>query len=119
MLLKNVAGTETHPWIANCGLMIIPIDDGSICSGDTVLLTAMAVGRKLLVTKPSTLAEMYISDGENAVLTHKDPAQFREKINALLYTKEYENLGLRARTSFLDRFSRMGMERQIATQIMH
>lgn len=116
-LLKNVAGAESYPWIANCGLMIIPIDDGSICSGDTVLLTAMAVERKLLVTKPSTLAEMYIADGENAVLTEKNEAQLKEKVNALLFSDEFNNLGQGARKSFLARFSRVSMGRKVAEYI--
>lgn len=117
VLLKNVAGEESYPWIANCALMIIPIDDGSVCSGDTVLLTAMAVERKLLVTKPSTLAEMYILDGENAVLTEKDEAQFRVKVNSLLFSDEYENLGCRARKSFLNHFSRESMGKMVAESI--
>ncbi len=104
-IVKNVAGDESYPWIANCGLMVIPIDDGSICSGDTVLLTAMSLKRRILVTKPSTLAEMYIEDGQNAVLVEKDILSFRNIVNNLLQDEETKKMGEQARVSFLKAFT--------------
>lgn len=116
-ILRNVAGEESYPWIANCGLMVLPIDDPTVCSGDTVLLTAMAAKRKLLVTAPSTLAEMYIVDGENALLTPKEPEQFRRIVEKALHEKSYENLGEGARESFLRNFSRSSMGKSISEKI--
>ena len=112
-ILKNVAGEESYPWIANCSLMVIPIDDGSICSGDTVLLTAMSVKRRILVTKPSTLAEMYIQDGQNAVLVEKNISIFRDTVNKLLRDEASVQLGEQARTSFLNSFTIDSMGRRI------
>lgn len=112
-IITNIAGEESYPWIVNCGLMIIPIQDGDICSGDTVLLNAMACKRKILVTKPSTLAEMYIINGENAVLTEKDEEKFEKNINEMLYTDKYKNLGEKARNSFLEKYSRNSMGQKI------
>lgn len=112
-ILTNVAGEESHPWIVHCGLMVIPIDDGSICSGDTVLLNAMSLERKIVVTSPSTLAEMYIHDGRNAVLTKKNEEEFRRKVKEVLYLKKYEDLGRQARESFLESYTLRSMGRKV------
>lgn len=112
-ILRNVAGAESEPWIANCDLMIVPIDDGSICSGDTVLLTAMSLKRKIIVTEPSTLAEMYVVNGENALLTPKDKKVFKKIVQEILEQPQYRNLGESARESFLKDYSRAGMGKKI------
>lgn len=117
VIIRNVAGEESYPWVANCGLMVIPIDDGSICSGDTVLLTAMAVKRKIVVTVPSTLAEMYVIDGENALLTPKNKTVFREVVMDALYSDKNKDLGERARESFLQSFSRQSMGKKISERL--
>ena len=112
-ILTNVAGAASHPWIANCALMIIPIDDGSICSGDTVLLTAMSLKRRIVVTVPSTLAEMYVQDQVDALLTPKDETQFQQVIQSAL-SGQYPGIGEQARLSFLAKFSRRSMGEQVS-----
>ena len=104
-LLTNVSGADAEPWMANCGLMIIPIADGSICSGDTVLLTAMSLARKLVVTVPSTLAEMYIMDGINALLTPKEVEVFRATIEKALHDDTANHLGKQAREIYLQKYT--------------
>lgn len=113
-VLTDVVGDASHAWIAHCGVMILPIKQPGICSGDTVLLTAMAAARKVMVTQPSTLAEMYVIDGVNAVLTDKDADRFRTTFRNLLVSDEYADLGTRAREIFLQRFSRYRMGESIA-----
>lgn len=117
IILNNINGDESYPWIMNCALMVIPIDDGSICSGDTVLLTAMASERKILVTIPSTLAEMYIKDGDNAVLIEKDQNLFRKKVAELLFSDKYKGIGTNARKYFCKNYSRENMGIQIKNRI--
>lgn len=112
-LLTNVAGEESDPWIANCGLMVIPIDDGSICSGDTVLLTAMSLQRKIIVTIPSTLAEMYIEDGVDAAVSPKDANIFRSTVGKVLFDEAYNQIGIRARQHYLNNFSLQSMGAKI------
>lgn len=115
--LDNVAGEDSHPWIANCSLMIVPIADGSICSGDTVLLTAMSLEKKILVSSPSTLAEMYIVDGQNAVLYEKNEIALQSAVRDVLYGAQYRELGERARESFLKDYSRQSMGEKVSTAI--
>lgn len=113
-ILRNVAGEDSYPWIANCGLMVIPIADGMICSGDTVLLTAMSLERKIIVTTPSTLAEMYVQDRKNAVLAPKDEQKFSETVKAVLTEAVCSDLGIQARRHFLQNFTREKMGAQFA-----
>lgn len=109
--LTNVVGEDSYNWIAHCGLMIIPIDDGNVCSGDTVLLTAMSQGRKIIVTAPSNLAQMYVTDKVNALLTKKNNEEFKNTVLTAL--NQFENMGNMARQTFLENFSRSSMGSKI------
>ena len=117
-IIKNVAGEESYPWIANCALAIIPIDDGSICSGDTVLLTSLAMKKKILITMPSTLSEMYIVSGENGISSFKDKAVFEAFAKDLLFTDKYDYLQEAARKCYLNNYSRESMGKKVRTFIL-
>lgn len=116
-ILRDVVGEASYPWIASCGVMIVPIDDETICSGDTVLLTAMSAKRRIVVTAPSTLAEMYVKDKKNALLAPKTEKEFCDVVRAALDSEVYRDLGDQARESFLTCFSRESMGLRI-TQAM-
>ena len=112
-IIKNVAGNESYPWIANCEAMIIPIDDGTICSGDTVLLTAMMLKKKVIVTTPSTLAEMYVANNKTAYCINKDKEELEEVINKI--RNSIDNIvGENARNCFLENYSRKQLGMNIA-----
>ena len=108
-IIKDVAGEQSYPWIAHCKAMIIPIDDGRICSGDTVLLTSMAMRKKVLVTGLSTLAEMYVVHEENGLVCEKDEVMFRTYISDMLFTDRYDGLEEASRESYLQNYSRASM----------
>lgn len=112
-VFNNIAGEESNKWISNCGLLVLPIDDGAICSGDTVLLTAMSLQRKIIVTVPSTLSEMYVQNNINAVLVEKDEREFAETVKRVLYSKIYSDLGKKARESYLKSYTIGAMGRAI------
>lgn len=113
-ILRNVDVEESKSWIANCAVMLIPIDDGTICSGDTVLLTSMSAGRKIIVSAPSTLSEMYVIDGQNALLAPKEETVFVEKVKEVLYSETYSKLGEQARICFLHQYSRKSLGEKFA-----
>lgn len=116
-IYRDIAGEDSYPWIANCGLMVIPIDDGNLCSGDTVLLSAMATQRKILVTVPSTLAEMYVENGETALLSPKEPDVFQKVVSEALYNSRYAAIGEQARAEFKKKYSRKKMGQRLANMI--
>lgn len=108
-IIRNIAGKDSYPWIAHCDAMIIPIDDGTICSGDTVLLTSLAMKKKVLITRPSTLAEMYIAHGENGLCTQKVKSDFEAIVKDIIFSDQYNYLQESARESYLANYSRMSM----------
>ena len=86
-ILNNVWGNMTHSYIYNCKAMIIPIADGRIASGDTVLLMAMSFSKPIIITKPSCLADDYVVDGYNGLVIEKDPLQLQQAVQQL-FTQE-------------------------------
>lgn len=107
---NNISGDAQFPYIANCKVMIIPIKDGEICSGDTVLLKAMSYKKPVMVSIPSTLGEMYIDDGINGLLCEKDVFSFANKLSGLLSSEAEQNrLSGNARRKYLEQYSRLSM----------
>ena len=110
--------TLDFPYIANCKLMILPIKDGNICSGDTVLLKAMSYYKPVVVTKPSTLSEMYIKDKENGFCLPKDADVFAKEIsNILKDTVNTEKVAQKARKCFENEYSRFNMGKRIGDKM--
>ena len=115
---NDIKYDESFAWFNCCDLCITPIADGYICSGDTVLLTGMMFAKPVVVTTPSTLAEMYVKDGVNGICITKNPAEAAVKIAALLDDKQQmKRLGMSARESFLADFSRRSMDVSLCEQI--
>ncbi len=115
-ILRDVCGDDSYPWIANCECMIIPIDDGSICSGDTVLLTAMSLKKKVIVTTPSTLAEMYVENNKTAFCINKTKEELEEAMNKIISSSD-NSIGENARSCFLENYSRKQLGINVAKAI--
>lgn len=115
-LITNVAGEDSYPWLANSKLMIIPIQDEKICSGDTVLLRGFSYEKTIVVTKPSALSETYIKDGVNGYSVNKNKEDFCALINSLL-NKELNDTGPEARKIYLNKYTREAMGQYIANFI--
>ena len=81
--LDRVWGEASREYIRNCRMMILPILDGTVASGDTVLLTAMSFGKPVIVTRPSCLASDYVLDGETGLSVPKDKAEMLQAIRRL------------------------------------
>lgn len=110
-IFNNITGNAQYKYIASCKYLVLPIKDESICSGDTVLLTAMSNKKTVIVNGPSTLTEMYVKDGENAIIVSKKKGELAEKMNYLL--KNNIEIGESARKSYLENYSRGAMGRNI------
>ena len=120
IIRKDIGSEQQYKYIANCKLMIIPIKNEKICSGDTVLLTAMSFKKVVVVTAPSTLAEMYIIDNKNGILVEKNKKIFIEKIENLVKNEsKMQNIAENARQSYKRNFSRLNMGRKIGDKILN
>ena len=114
ILLNNIVGEEQYPFFINCKTVIIPIDKGNTCSGDTVLLTAMSYYKPIIITNPSTLAEMYIKDGVNGFCLEKIKDMFSKKVTDILQDKKMlKEIGNNARKDFEENYSRYNMGKKI------
>lgn len=113
---RTIAGEMQYPWIVNCKALIIPVDDGRICSGDTVLLKGLSLKKIVLVTEPSTLAEMYIKNGENGLTVKKEVDCLHNAVNDIVSGK-YDYIEENARCSFLNHYSRYSLGASIADAI--
>lgn len=70
----------------------------------------MMFAKPVVVTTPSTLAEMYVTDNENGMCVPKDIKEAARKISNLLENKaEILRLGNVARKSFVSNYSRYSM----------
>lgn len=115
---NDIKYDESFAWFNNSNLCITSIADGNICSGDTVLLTGMMFAKPVVVTTPSTLAEMYVKDGINGIHISKVAEDAANKIAALLGDKEHMlSIGKSARASFLSNYSRRSMGVSLCSQI--
>ena len=118
ILRRDIVGETQFPYIVNCKAMIIPIKDENLCSGDTVLLKAMSYYKPVIVTKPSTLTEMYIEDGINGFAFEKDIKKFVD--NFLKIAKDEEKLkkvAKSARKCFEENYSRKEMAKKIGNRL--
>lgn len=116
--LDNVKGEESFPYIAACLMSVVPIDNGVLCSGDTVLLNSMMMKKPVAVTTPSTLAEMYVEDQANGILLTKDTEKAAQSIAKVLNDKAlYSQLSESARNSYLLKFSRESLGKNLIVEL--
>ncbi len=105
-ILNSVWGDQTHKYIYNCKCMVIPIADGRIASGDTVLLMAMSFGKPIIITKPSCLADDYVTDGYNGLVIDKESNQLQEAVERIFRDEAlYKQLSENGRKHYLDNHS--------------
>ena len=114
--LDSITMEKSYPYISNCNILYLPIDDSNICSGDTVLINGMMMGKPIIVTAPSTLSEMYVTDGVDGVYMSKDTDETARKI-ATLNDLQLKKLGNKARETYVERFSRQRMGYQMAYKL--
>ena len=118
IIRNDITGDKQFPYIINCKLMIIPLKNSNICSGDTVLLKAMSYSKPVVITKPSTLAEMYIENNENGISLEKNVEEFYTNIlKLLLDNRKMESIGKNARKKYLEKYSRYAMGKNIGREI--
>lgn len=111
-IINNISGDKQFPYIMGCKALIIPIKQGNVCSGDTVLLTAMSFKKNVIVTDNSTLSELYVINNNNGYIVDKNNSNLKEIIDNIISNKI--DLGEKARKSYLDNYSRIKMGNNIS-----
>lgn len=116
IIKNNVNADNQYPWIINSKCLVIPLEDEKICSGDTVLLTAMSFKKIVIVTIPSALSDMYIIDKYNGINVEKTTVALSRLIKQI-NDNEYKKIGNQARSSFLNKYTRFKLGENIGTFI--
>jgi len=114
-LLDNLHGTETHRFIKRCKVMIIPILDGSVVSGETVLLKTMCFSKPIIITQPSCLADDYVRNYSTGIIISKNQKELKESINRLFTDKSlFRTLSVNARNEYELNYSIFKFAKEIA-----
>lgn len=116
---NDVNGVEALKLLAGCFCSVLPIENPSLSSGETVLLQSMCLGKPLLVTAPSGLATDYIDPGSNGYAIDKgasgELAQVLSDLNADNF--KYETISRNTRTAYLDNYSLFAHGRYVGKEI--
>ena len=105
-IYNNVWKVAAYEFIRNCKFMIIPILDGQIVAGETVLLQTMSFSKPIIITKPSCLADDYVTDGKTGLVIPKEKEALLETVKRL-YEDEvlYAEISQNCRKLYEDKHS--------------
>ncbi|MBP3634674.1 MAG: glycosyltransferase family 4 protein [Oscillospiraceae bacterium] len=88
-IYNNVWKNESYEFVRGCKMMIIPILDGDIVAGETVLLQAMSFSKPIIITKPSCLADDYVEDGKTGLVVPKEKDALVQAVERLYRDEEF------------------------------
>lgn len=118
-IYNRVWGDESFEFIKNCRFMVIPIQDGKIGSGETVLLQTMSFSKPIIITKPSCLADDYVLDEETGLIVSKDKDELLSAVDRLWNDRElYEKIAQNARTLYEDRHSLLSYGKYVGNTLI-
>lgn len=104
-ILHNVYEEKMYKYLYNCKIVVIPLADLNISSGQLMLLQAMQLGKPIIVTNNSTIYD-YIEDGRTGLILPNDKKLWLDAI-AKLYNDHdfYDMLSQNEICSFKKDFS--------------
>ena len=105
-IYNDVWQEASYEFIRNCKMMIIPIMDGRIVAGETVLLQAMSFSKPIVITKPSCLADDYVTDGVTGLVVPKEKTALLDAVKKLYEDESlYGAISQNCRKLYEDRHS--------------
>ena len=107
-LLRTVTNEKQFPYFANCSLVILPLLDGTFASGDTVVLNAMVFSKPVIVSSPSTAADLYVRDSQNGLAVDKTPGNLAARI-AAVPQEDWIRMGQAGRLLYEQNFTRYAL----------
>ena len=117
-IVDNVSGEEQYKYFMNADIIICPILDGSIPSGDTTILNSFCLKKVVVITEPSALAQTYIKNGINGFSLKKD-SKFKKKLEEIIDNSEkLKVVALNARKDFENNYSRFNLGKELGKVIV-
>lgn len=101
----TVANNVSYTYFKNCKCVLVPILDGNIVAGETVVLTALSFSKPVIVTKPSSLS-FYIKDNYDGLVINKDKESLLNSLD-YLYNDDlkYQELSNNSRKEYESEYS--------------
>lgn len=104
-ILQNTYSSKMHHYMYNSYLVVIPLKDLNISSGQLVALQAMQMGKPIIITKSKGITD-YLDNGKTAIFINNTKNELLEKIS-ILYNDEnlYNYISKNEQRNFQDLFS--------------
>lgn len=119
-ILNDVWFIDSFRYLAKCKMVIIPIKDEKISSGETVLLQTMSFSKPLIITHPSCLAADYVEDGITGLIVDKKKEELISAIEALYTNQElYDRLASQERLKYEEKHTIYKYGEYIGKIILH
>lgn len=113
-IYKNIFNEEYYKTLNKAYLVVVPLLDKNISSGQLVFLQAMQLGKPIICTESKTV-EDYIKNGENGFIIKKDAKELINKIEELYNNKElYQKMSQNEKNIFEENFSSKSLGKQVA-----
>lgn len=112
-ILNNVHGTKMLSYLYNCKIVVIPLKDLNISSGQLMILQAMQLGKPIIVTNNKSVYS-YIKDYYNGFIISNDKNELLKKVNILFNDKNiYDKMSQNEIQTFQQKFSIKALGKQI------
>lgn len=113
---NSLSGLQVLPYLRDAAAMVLPLADGRIDSGETVLLMGFMFAKPVVVTGPSCLAADYLHDGKNGLIVEKDSGGVALKA-ALARLESEEGLAIRLGTAAREEYDAMYSEYEYGRRV--
>lgn len=113
-IYKDIFNEEYYKTLNNAYIVVVPLLDENISSGQLVFLQAMQLGKPIICTESKTVKD-YIENGENGFIIKKEKNELINKINELYNNKElYKSISQNEKTMYEEKFSLKSLGKQVA-----
>jgi glycosyltransferase involved in cell wall biosynthesis len=111
----DIYGEEFYKSIDRSKIIIVPLNDEKISSGQMVLLESMYMGKAVIVTR-NWGTEDYVNDGHDAIFVSPHNAdELKQAISRLLNDPErIDDIGKNARISVIEKYNVKNFAEQVA-----
>lgn len=89
-VLHNIHGTDMYQYLYNCKLVVIPLKNLEISSGQLMLLQAMQLGKPVIVSNNKGIYD-YITSGYNGFIIENDKNEWISRIKDLYSNEQLYN----------------------------
>lgn len=111
--ILDIHSDKMLEYLFNCKIVVIPLKDLNISSGQLMILQAMQLGKPIIVSNNKGVYD-YIDDKETGFIINNEKEILLDKIEALYKDNElYKRISKNQKKRFIERFSILNLGREI------